>query len=224
MVVDLPELAELEINPLFADEAGVRVGAARMVLAAVSTSAADRRLAIRPYPQELEECVVLRDGSRALIRPIRPEDELAHRDLKDSMSPEDLRMRFFGSTGPITHAELARYTQIDYEREMAFVAVVERPEGGIKELGAVRLICDPDLQSGEFGINVRGDAKRLGLGRLLMDKVVRYAQARGLARVTGRVLAENTAMLGLCQRLGFTVEIGEGEDVAEVVLTVSPSP
>ena len=222
MVVDLPELAELEINPLLADESGVTVLAARVVLAPVVPGSAERRLAIRPYPQELEEWACLRDGSRALIRPIRPEDEQAHRDLKDSMSAEDLRMRFFGSTGPATHAELARYTQIDYEREMAFIAAVDGPDGQVRELGAVRLICDPDLQCGEFGINVRSDSKRLGLGRVLMDKVIRYAAGRGLARISGRVLAENTVMLGLCRRLGFTVELGEGEDVAEVVLRLAP--
>ncbi len=217
IVVDLPEVVELDINPLFADDKGCTVVDARMKIAPPPPPGS-RRLAIRPYPKHLEEWAVLKDGRRVLLRPIRPEDEQAHRVLKERMTPEDLRNRFFGGTGPTTHAQMTRYTNIDYEREMAFCAMLDGADGTPESLGAVRTVTDPDNQRADFAIAVRSDMKGQGLGRLLMEKAIRYTASRGTTEVAGQILAGNRAMIGLAQRLGFAVRRLPGSEVVEVRL------
>ncbi len=212
IVIDLPEVVELDINPLFADDKGTTVVDARMKIAR-APAIGQARLAIRPYPKELEEWGELRDGRRVLLRPIRPEDEAAYRALKDRMSPEDVKNRFFGGAGPVTHAQMARYTQIDYEREMAFIVM-----DGKEALGSVRTITDPDNRHAEFAISVRSDMKGQGLGRTLMDKVIRYTRSRGTDEIGGQILASNRAMIGLAKRLGFAVKALPDAEVVEVSL------
>ncbi|MEW9582622.1 GNAT family N-acetyltransferase [Paraburkholderia sp. DGU8] len=162
------------------------------------------RLAIMPYPRRFEETLDWH-GVRVTVRPIRPEDEAAHHDLVEAMTPEDLRLRFFGAVGSFDHSQLARMTQIDYDREMALIATVTSEEGLSRTLGVVRAVADPDNETAEFAVAVRSDQKGRRLGRLLMDRIIRYARARGTHWLVGEALRENVAMISLAKNCGFTI-------------------
>jgi acetyltransferase len=140
---------------------------------------------------------------------VRPEDEAQHRAFVEGLNPEDVRMRVFYSRRSIEHSELARLMQIDYEREMAFLAVTTAPDGSEQTLGVARAVADPDNLSAEFGVIVRSDIKGQGLGRLLMDKLIRYQRARGTRRIVGDVLMENARMRELARHLGFVERAAE---------------
>jgi acetyltransferase len=218
LVTDLAEVVELDINPLLADEKGVTAIDARIRVrrAAQSGSA---RLAIKPYPRELEEAVEI-EGRRFLLRPIRPEDEPALIEAFKSLSRETVRRRFFAPLREMSHAMAARLTQIDYDREMAFVLTEPRMAAGETAIHAVaRLSADPDNERAEFAITVRDAMAGHGLGRLLMGRIIAYARRRGLGEIHGDVLAENAAMLGLARSLGFrTLGSGSSHDIVRVVL------
>jgi acetyltransferase len=162
------------------------------------------RLAIMPYPRRFEETLDWH-GVRVTVRPIRPEDEAAHHDLVEAMTPEDLRLRFFGAVGSFDHSQLARMTQIDYDREMALIATVTSEEGLSRTLGVVRAVADPDNETAEFAVAVRSDQKGRRLGQLLMDRIIRYARARGTHWLVGEALRENVAMISLAKKCGFTI-------------------
>ncbi|MDP3700407.1 MAG: bifunctional acetate--CoA ligase family protein/GNAT family N-acetyltransferase [Hylemonella sp.] len=201
LLADIPELAELDINPLIVNFEGVIALDARIRLSPAAP-AGSGNFAIRPYPSELVETV--RWGERTLtLRPIRPEDEAQHRAFLESLESEDVRMRVFYSRRSIEHSELARLMQIDYEREMAFIAVASGAGGREETLGVVRAVTDPDNVAAEFGVIVRSDLKGRGLGALLMDKLIRYQRARGTQRITGDVMLENARMRELARHLGF---------------------
>jgi acetyltransferase len=203
LLADVPEIAELDLNPLLLDEQGAMALDARVRLSASAPAGAEH-FAIRPYPEELIESATVQ-GRPVELRPIRPEDEAQHRAFLESLDPEDLRMRIFYSRRSIERSELARLTQIDYEREMAFVAV-ERTHGQAEQtLGVVRAVIDPDNGDAEFGIIVRSELKGTGLGSCLMQKLIRYLRSRGTRRLVGTVLVSNTRMLQLAERLGFEV-------------------
>ncbi len=201
LVVDLPEIAELEINPLFATDKGVLALSARVRVQSPDLPGTSR-LAIKPYPKPLEEFSELRDGTPVMIRPIRPEDEPGLHKLIEAMNAEDLRLRFFAPTRRLSHQTAARMTQIDYDREMAFILITPDHLGG-DILGVVHLIADPDLRRAEFAPMVRSAQCRRGLGTVLMQKVVTYANARNIGEVYAEVLRENTGMLRLAQKMGF---------------------
>ncbi|HLT26156.1 MAG TPA: GNAT family N-acetyltransferase, partial [Zeimonas sp.] len=204
LVVDLPEIVEIDINPLFAGDEGVVCVDAHMRVDADAPRTG--RLAIRPYPKNLEEKARLHTGREVLLRPIRPEDEPAHQRLLSRTTPEDLRFRFFDSVRQLGHSQMARLTQIDYDREMAFVATAEGEDGEIETLGVVRTVTDPDNVAAEFAILVRSDLKGHGLGRLLLTKMIDYCRRRGTREMVGEILSENDDMLRLAGRLGFTFE------------------
>jgi len=173
-----------------------------------------RPLAIRPYPVELEAPIEW-DGRCLTIRPIRPEDERAHAEFFHAMTQEDLRLRFFAITRQPDHTQLARYVQIDYDREMAFVACTE--EGGSTVIhGVVRAVCDPDNETAEFAVTVRSDETGHHLGRMLMERIIKYCRARGTRVMIGEILRENTRMLKLAFDCGFVVQPSEDFAVTSV--------
>lgn len=210
MLADLPELAELDINPLWADAQGALALDGRIRLSPAKPAGV-AHFAIRPYPDEWESRLAWQ-GQPLLLRPIRPEDEAAHQVFLDAVTPDDLRLRFFQAPHRLSHDELARLTQIDYEREMAFIAV----DAAQQTLGVARLVRDPDNTEAEFAVLVRSDLQGRGLGRLLMQRLLDYAAARGTQRIVGDVLRENHGMLGLVKALGFEVR-ADAHDPAHVV-------
>jgi len=199
LAIELPEIRELDINPLLADQHGVIALDARVILAQPGEESMP---AIRPYPRHLEEQTLL-DGQPVMLRPIRPEDEEAHRCFLEQLTPADVRFRFFGLVREFPHSELARHTQIDYDREMAFIATRPAADGKPETLGVVHAMADPDSIRAEFAIVIRSDLKGRGLGLGLMNKIISYSRERGLQELLGYVLRSNRAMLGMAHRLGF---------------------
>jgi acetyltransferase len=221
MLADLPELAELDINPLLADHEGAIALDARVRLDRRRPTGADR-FAITPYPADLSETVDWQDET-IVVRPIRPEDEPQHRAFVEQLAPGDLRLRFFYVRRELPRSELARLTQIDYAREMAFIAVRRSGERGKEEtLGVVRATADPDNVEAEFAIVVRSDLKGRGLGHLLLDKMIRYLRSRGTTRLVGFVLHENMAMRDLALSSDFAVDrAGSDADALRLVLPLN---
>ena len=204
LLAAVPEITTLDINPLLADADGVLALDARVGVSARAPGGA-QAFAIRPYPAQLVRSLDWQ-GQRLTLRPIRPEDEAQHRRFLERLDPEDIRMRVFYSRQTMARSELARLTQIDYEREMAFIATAPDDQGQLQTLGVARAVADPDNIGAEFGIVVRSDLKGGGLGRLLMDTLVDYQRGRGTLTLHGSVLAENARMLELARDLGFHVD------------------
>ncbi len=207
LAADIPEVRTLDINPLLADRDGILALDARVAVAPSRILHKGRghpRFAVFPYPKEWERTLDLSDGSRAFVRPVRPEDDALFRAFFARVTDEDLRLRFFQSVKHFSHEFIARLTQLDYARSIALVAI--DPRNG-EMLGAVRLHADADYNRGEYGILIRSDLKGHGIGWRLMTIMIEYAQWLGLDVVEGQVLRENSTMLAMCQSLGFKTRL-----------------
>lgn len=203
MAIDLPLIRELDINPLLADEAGVLALDARIAVAVPERLfAGQTRLAIRPFPAVWQRDVVLQDGETVHLRPVVPEDEAAIKHLLDHTDAGDLHSRFLGAIKEFPHPFVARLTQLDYARAMAFAAVA--PDSG-EIIGVSRLHSDSQYRTAEYAILVRSDRKGQGLGWALMTELIRYAKSEGLIELHGDVLQSNDGMLQMCRALGFQV-------------------
>lgn len=224
LLIDLPQVVELAINPLFADDKGVLALGAAIRVAPPGSALVDgtSRLAIRPYPRELEERASLHDGTQILLRPIRPEDAPAHFDFVKSLTSEDLRLRFFGAPREFSFADMAAFTHVDYDREMAFIATRPLTTGDSETLGVVRAATRPDNEAAEFAIIVRNEMKGTGLGKALLDKMIHYVKSRGTKVLEATTLPENSHMIGLARRLGFTIKTDYEDEVVEMKLPLNP--
>ena len=211
LACDMPQVAELDINPLLIDGKGVLAVDSRVRIRA-SQAQGGAHLAIRPYPLALVESAMLGDAG-VLIRPIRPEDGQRLKDFYAHAAPADMRLRFFMARREVPHSELARYSQIDYDREMTFIALPAGETDGCAMLGEVRAVCDPDNQRAEFAIQIASDWQGRGLGRLLLRKLLAYLKARGTAEVVGEAFLENTRMAALARHAGFEVSPGHAPDM-----------
>lgn len=204
ILADLPHLVELDINPLWVDENGALALDARMRLSSTPAGGTER-FAILPYPSQWARSQAW-NGRTIVVRPIRPEDEPQHRRFLASLDAEDVRLRFFSARKEVPHSELARLTQIDYDREMAFIAEGTDAQGNAETLGVARAASDPDNMEAEFAVVVRSDLKGKGLGTLLLERVIEHARSRGTGRLAGLVLRENTRMMKLAAALGFKAD------------------
>jgi len=205
LVCEVPALAELDINPLIADESGAIAVDARVVLRPPPPQR-DRyaHMAIHPYPANLVGTWQPAGGPEVTVRPVRPEDAEMEQAFVRELSPESRYFRFMDTLRELTPSMLVRFTQIDYDREMAFVATVPGAQAE-QEIGVCRYITNPDGESCEFALVIADDWHRKGLGRRLMTQLIEVARARGLRSMIGHVLAENRGMLSLCQGLGFVI-------------------
>jgi acetyltransferase len=206
LAADIAEIREIDINPLLADPDGVIALDARVAVGPTTPlfrGLGHPHFAIRPYPREWERRIALRDGLQVFVRPVRAEDEGLFARFFEKVTEEDLRLRFFAAVKTFSHAFIARLTQLDYARAMAFVAIDETTG---EMLGVVRMHADANYETAEYAILLRSDLKGRGLGWKLMELAIEYARAEGLRRIEGQVLAENTNMLEMCEKLGFSIE------------------
>jgi acetyltransferase len=160
------------------------------------------------------------EGHRLIIRPVRPEDEETLGEFLNSLAPEDSRMRFFDTMRKLPRSQLARFTQIDYDREMSLLAIERDDAGRERSLGEVRAVADPDHAAADFAVVVDSSLKGRGLGRLLLSEIIAYARARGIGELRGETLAGNLRMQSLARSLGFTVTAGRDPGSVELRLAL----
>jgi acetyltransferase len=204
LVVDFPCVGGIDINPLLADENGIIALDARIEFepGRVEEVGPNPDLAIRPWPAGWERTVRL--GERDYhLRPIKPADIALYPDFLEKVEPDDIRLRFLAPRRAFQHEMLVRLTQLDYDRDIAFVAL-DAGNGALA--GVARLSCDPDHVTGEYGLLVRSDLQGRGLGWTLLSQIIDYARKDGVRRIEGVILSENTRMLAMCREFGFVIE------------------
>ncbi|HKM98801.1 MAG TPA: protein lysine acetyltransferase [Buttiauxella sp.] len=221
LIVDCPEIRRLDIHPLLASGNEFTLLDVTLQLEKFEGDP-ESRLAIRPYPYQLEENIILKNGEHCLFRPILPEDEPLLRQFISLVTKEDLYYRYFSEINEFTHEDLANMTQIDYDREMAFVAVREQ-NGSHEIIGVTRAISDPDNIDAEFAVLVRSDLKGLGLGRRLLEKLISYTGDHGLQRLNGITMPNNRGMVSLARKLGFDVDIQLEDGIVSLTLPLIKS-
>ena len=218
VVIDIPEIRGLEISPLLFNEQGTVA-----VNIAIDLSDEPGKPIIQAYPRELEEWLILpRSGRRVIIRPVLAEDEPAHRVFHELQSPDSIRYRFFHYRKHFSRDDVAQMVQIDYDREMVFVANAPREDGeGEETLGTVRTWTDADNLRCEFAVMVHDKMKGEGLGVALMQKMIDYCRARGTVEMVGNVLPDNKPMLRLAEHLGFKITYNPHDEVMDLVLVLN---
>jgi acetyltransferase len=223
LVMDFPQIKEIDINPFVVDHTGGVVLDAKIILdeSVSPTSYKDyTHLVIPPYPRELNEDWTMRDGTEVLIRPIKPEDEPMEKELFSKISRQTEYFRFFGYLGEVNHDMLTRFTQIDYDREIALIAKVNE-NGKNAMAGVVRLVIDANNETAEFAILVADKWQGQGLGNKFMDKIMQIAEDRKIKKVYASVLHANVVMLHMFRKRGFTVKHeDEQTSYAEKLLNV----
>ncbi len=219
MVADFPEIAEMDINPLFISEGRALAADVRILLD--PTIPIDynpyQHLVITPYPTKYVVPYKLEDGTDVMLRPIRPEDEALEAEFINSLSEESSRLRFFSIVRNLPHGDLVRFCNIDYDREMAIVAEVKQG-GRSREIGVARLIAEPDQKRGEFAVVIADQYQGRGLGRKLLDMLIDIAEGKHLGSIYGVILRDNTPMLSLCKEMGFSLSPEEDLMRAELLL------
>ncbi len=220
MVCELPMMMEMDINPLILDENGVLAADARVVVELRSPSA-DRysHMAIYPYPTHLVRYWQRADGTDVVIRPIRPEDAELTQEFVRNLSEESRYFRYMNSFQELSESMLVRFTQIDYSREMALIAVLNEQEKEV-ELGVTRYAINPDGESCEFALVVADSMRGTGLGLKLMVALMDAARSKGLKIMEGEVLKNNVSMLKLMRRLGFTIESSHEDESIKIIRKV----
>ena len=218
IVIDIPEIQGMEISPLLFNEQG-----AVAVNVAINVSDEPGQPIIQPYPRELEEWIVLpKSGRRVIIRPVLAQDEPAHRAFHELQSPESIRYRFFQYRKHFSREDVAQMVQIDYDREMVFIANAPREDAeGEETLGTVRTWTDADNLQCEFAVMVHDKMKGEGLGIALMQKMIDYCRARGTVEMVGDVLPDNRPMLQLAEHLGFEIKYNLEEEVMDLRLVLN---
>ena len=216
LVIDVPAIRGVEINPVLLNREGVVALDGQIDIADPAPTV------LPPYPAELSTTHTLpRSGREVEIRPIRGEDEPAHLDFFRRLSPETIRLRVFSPRTHLSHEELAVLTQIDYAREMAFIATAPDESGTPETLGVVRAWTDADNIRSEFAVVVRDDQRGEGLGRLLMTLLIEYLRDRGVLQLAGTVLPENQPMQRLAKHLGFESTYMDDEEAVLVHLLLN---
>jgi len=202
LALDLPQVRHLRMQAALGTDGSLSMLPGAIVELDPDPPPPRRRLVLAPYPSELTRELELKEGTHLLARPIRPEDEPKLIEFLQSLDPEQIRLRFFHVIRHFTHEMAARMSQIDYDREIAFVAV-DDSGGSSRIIGTSHLVADADGREGEYSILVRRNMTGKGLGRHLMQLLLDYAANHGIGTVYGEVLAENAEMLGLAAKLGF---------------------
>jgi acetyltransferase len=224
LIVDFPEIAEMDINPLAISNGKAFALSARIIIDkdSLDYTSPYSHLVITPYPTRYVMPWMLPDGTEVLLRPVKPEDEPLVKEMLTSLSEKSLKERFFQVIKSITHEMLIKLCNIDYNREMTIVAEIMaeiRETSSKKIIGIIGLMIDPDLKSGEFGVIIHDHYKGKGIGYKLIDVLIGIAQEKGLEEFYGIVLADNRKMLRICQKLGFTARPFE-DDLCRITLAL----
>jgi acetyltransferase len=222
LLVDFPEIQEIDINPFAVGTEGGVVLDAKVLLDKAAVAGEVRpfsHLVISPYPHEYVTRFTMRNGEDVVLRPIRPEDEPLEAEMFTTFSERTQRFRFFAPIRHTTHEMLVRYTQIDYDREMAIIAEHTDPQGKRRMLGVARLIADPYNETAEFAIVVGDPWHGQGLGQRLMEYILQIARERGIRKVVASLLLENTIMKRLLEKHGFSLTPSEDIWCAELDLS-----
>lgn len=222
LVIDFPEIKEIDINPLIVDENTALAVDARIVLdedRILQEPQPYEHLVIAPYPKEYITQWQLKDGTPVTLRPIKPEDETLFHEMFKSLSEETMRFRFFQIIKELPHETLTRYCNLDYDREIAIVAELQK-ERERKIIGAVRLVLEPGGKCGEFAVVVADPWQRLGLGAKLTDYIIAIAREDALEKIYGYVSSNNFKMIQLCTKMGFQLKTSDGE----ILVTLHLSP
>lgn len=219
LLSDVDEVVDMDLDPLHVETAGVLALQARVWIEGRARRVGSQRFAISPYPKELERQIKW-GREKLLLRPIRPEDEPLLGQLLETLTPEDSRMRFFVMVRGQTHLQLARFSQIDYDREMSLVVIRKPGTPDQQVLAEARLSADADNEQADFAIVVSSLCSGRGLGRMLLQQLIEYARGRGIARLQGETLVENKRMQHLAESLGFQTQRGADPATLNLYLTL----